>query len=237
MGYMAGLARRYGKLLLPWMQAHGAASLTLGHPTPAVMDRMWAQHLPFNPAGMMWLGFDNNPKGNSTFPHGSPESWAHAKELFAKVHAEQKSKVEGLSTNSSLVTRHSSLTSGAVAPLAVVRPYATRAICCSLGDGRWRNPADRILEAFAMAWGVDNGLQYDVFELPPDPAELARYKVVVSTIPIPGVANVRVLGEGTEGTVVTSAELVAMRKAFAAEIAMVQNCHDEKPINDTMEKP
>ena len=55
--------------------------------------------------------------------------------------------------------------------------------------------------------------------LPPDPVELSRYKAVVSTIPLPGVANVRILGEGTEGSVLASAELGAMRKAFAAEIA------------------
>ena len=36
---------------------------------------------------------------------------------------------------------------------------------------------------------------------------------------VPALANVRILGEGTEGSVLTSAELGAMRKAFAAEIA------------------
>ena len=235
MGYMAGLARRYGKPLLPWMQAHGAASLTLGHPTPADMDRMWAQHLPFSPAGMMWLGFDNDPRGNSTFPRGSPESWAHAKEMFAELHAAKPHEAGAEAPRSD------------IAPLAIVRPYSTRAVGCSLGDWRWRNPADRILEAFAMAWGVDNGLQYDIFELPPEGVEvprsdsktatnsslvtrhssltaaladeLSRYPLVVSTIPLPGVPNVRVLGEGTEGTTISSKELVAMRKAFAAEIA------------------
>lgn len=51
---------------------------------------------------------------------------------------------------------------------------------------------------------------------------LSRYPRVISTIPLPGVANVRVLGEGTEGTIVTAKELAAMRKAFAAEIANTQ---------------
>ena len=238
--YMAGLARRYGKPLLPWMQAHAASWLALGHPTPADMDRMWAQHLPFAPAGMMWLGFDNDPKGNfCTFPHGSPKSWAHAKEMFAALHTAGEPPTPPET------------------PLALVRPYSTRAICCSLGDGSWRNPADRILETFALAWSVDNGLQYDVFELPPSFGKapfheggggeavsptsapfhegggggaaggsimqaLSRYPRVVSTIPLPGVANVRVLGEGTEGTIVTAKELAAMRKAFAAEIANTQ---------------
>lgn len=224
MGYMAGLSRRYGKPLLPWMQAHGAASLTLGHPTPADMDRMWAQHLPFSPAGMMWLGFDNDPRGNSTFPHGSPESWAHAKEMFAELHAAKPHEAGAEAPRSD------------IAPLAIVRPYETRAVGCSLGDGRWRNPADRILEAFAMGWGVDNGLQYDIFELPPEGAEaprfdneaLSRYPLVVSTIPLPGVKNVRVLGEGTEGTTISSNELIDMRKAFAAEIAASRTVAEPK---------
>ena len=48
------------------------------------------------------------------------------------------------------------------------------------------------------------------------------YPLVVSTMPIPGVANVRVLGEGTEGTTITANDLAAMRKAFAAEIAAMK---------------
>lgn len=113
------------------------------------------------------------------------------------------------------------------AQAAIVRPYSTRAVRCPLSGGRFRNPADCILEAFALAWGVDNGMQYDIFELPPKGAEaprpdneaLSRYPLVVSTIPIPGLSNVRVLGEGTEGTTLTAAELAAMRRAFAAETA------------------
>ena len=102
----------------------------------------------------------------------------------------------------------------------------------ALGDGSWRNPADRILETFALAWSVDNGLQYDVFELPPIPTRsaiapyreaLASYPLVVSTIPLPGVDNVRVLGEGTEGSVISAKELASMRKAFATEIANKQS--------------
>ena len=240
MGYISGLARRYGKPLIPWMQAHAYAPNGMGDITPSDMKRMWEQHLPFGPAGMMWLGFNAHP-GNSdtemTFPARSPESWAYAKELFAKVHG---------ATNSSLVTRHSSL--APTAPLAIVRPYSTRAVRCPLSGGRFRNPADCILEAFAMAWGVDNGLQYDIFELPPEnirqqaddnknkssnsslvtrhsslwaalAAELSRYPLVVSTIPLPGVPNVRILGDGTDGTIITTSELAALRKAFAEEIA------------------
>jgi hypothetical protein len=89
MGYLSGLARRYHKPLVPWMQAHSYAPSGLGNITPADMKRMWEQHAPFAPDAMMWLGFDMKPGKTDTemtFPKGSPESWAYAKELFAEVH-------------------------------------------------------------------------------------------------------------------------------------------------------
>ena len=49
--------------------------------------------------------------------------------------------------------------------------------------------------------------------------ELARYSLIVSTIPIPGLPQTRVLGAGTEGTFLTQAEFDALRKTFAKEIA------------------
>ena len=91
MGYLSGLARRYHKPLVPWMQAHSYAPSGLGNITPADMKRMWEQHAPFAPDAMMWLGFDMKPGKTDTemtFPKGSPESWAYAKELFAEVHAQ-----------------------------------------------------------------------------------------------------------------------------------------------------
>ena len=98
MGYVSGFAQRFGKPLIPWMQAHAYAPSGLGDITPADMKRMWEQHLPFGPDAMMWLGFNAHPGTSDTemtFPKRSPESWAYAKELFAKVHAEQKAKVLG----------------------------------------------------------------------------------------------------------------------------------------------
>jgi hypothetical protein len=222
MGYMSGLARRLGKPIIPWMQAHSYAPCGLGNVTPADMKRMWAQHLPFSPDGMMWLGFDLKPGKTGTemtFPHGSPESWDYAKELFASMHNAQ-------------CTMHNESSGGSEGgPLrrscAIVRPYTVRAICCAQGVGHeaWRNPADRILEAYVKAWSLDNGLLYDVFELPPTGVtpliadELKKYRYIVSTIPISGIANVRVLGEGTEGKVMKEDEIAALRKKFAAEIA------------------
>ena len=204
MGYLSGLARRYRKPLVPWMQAHSYAPSGLGNITPADMKRMWEQHAPFAPDAMMWLGFDMKPGKTDTemtFPNGSPESWAYAKELFAEVHGTGRAGRPR-----------------PAAQLAVIRPYSTRAICCSQGPAwaAWRNPADRILEAYVRAWSVDNGLLYDIYELPPNTEELKKYSYIVSTIPLPGA---RILGEGTEGTVMTAKEIAALRKKFAAEIA------------------
>ena len=108
----------------------------------------------------------------------------------------------------------------------MLRPYSVRAVCCAQGAWKgWRNPADRILEAYVKAWSVDNGLLYDVFELPPkmDAAEraalareLKKYSHIVSTRPYPGA---RIVGAGTEGKEMTAGEIMALRKRFAAEIA------------------
>jgi hypothetical protein len=211
------------------MQAHSYAPSGLGNITPADMKRMWEQHAPFAPDAMMWLGFDMKPGKTDTemtFPKGSPESWAYAKELFAEVHAQADAQERvppaGVSP---------------VAKLAVIRPYSTRAICCSQGPAwaAWRNPADRILEAYVRAWSVDNGLLYDIFELPPSIEVLRKYKYIVSTIPLPDDGRaalprgrIRILGAGTEGTVMTAKEIAALRKKFAAEIA--SQCF--APVND-----
>ena len=213
MGYLSGFARRYRKPLVPWMQAHSYAPNGLGNITPADMKRMWKQHAPFAPDAMMWLGFDMKPGKTDTemtFPKGNPESWAYAKELFAEVHGVADAQERDPPTGTTGVSP--------VAKLAVLRPYSTRAICCAQGPAwaAWRNPADRILEAYVRAWSVDNGLLYDIFELSQSIEELRKYKYIVSTLPWPGA---RVLGAGTEGTVMTAKEIAALRKKFAAEIA------------------
>ncbi|MCR5752936.1 MAG: hypothetical protein K6G91_13355 [Kiritimatiellae bacterium] len=214
MGYMSGLARRLGKPIIPWMQAHAYVPCGLGNVKPADMKRMWEQHLKFAPDGMIWLGFDLKPGKSDTemtFPKGDPESWAYAKELFAEV-------------------RSAPPAAKPVARLAVLRPYSVRAICCAQGSGAdgWLNPADRMLEAYVRAWSVDNGLLYDVFELPPaqtavEKAALAKklkkYASVVSSAPWPGA---RVVGAGTEGTLMKAKEIADLRKQFAMEISEVK---------------
>ncbi len=232
MGYVSGFARRFGKPLIPWMQAHAYAPSGLGDITPADMKRMWEQHLPFGPDGMMWLGFNAHP-GNSdtemTFPKRSPESWAYAKELFASMHNAQSS-MQNAECRMQNESPGGSEGGALRRSCAIVRPYATRAICSVQSDGSWRNPADRILQAWARAWGIDNGQLFDVFELPPNEMrgdgatsplieELARYPLIVSTIPIPGLPQTRVLGAGSEGTSLTLTEFNDLRSSFAKEIA------------------
>ena len=178
--------------------------------------RMWEQHAPFAPDAMMWLGFDMKPGKTDTemtFPKGNPDSWAYAKELFAEVHGKAAETAAPHMESRHLGDDHAR----SVVRLAVLRPYSTRAICCAQGPAwaAWRNPADRILEAYVRAWSVDNGLLYDIFELPPSIEELRKYKYIVSTLPWPGA---RALGAGTEGTVMTAKEIAALRKKFAAEI-------------------
>lgn len=210
MGYLSGLARRLGKPLLPWLQAHAYAPSGLTDVTPGEMDRMWSQHRPFAPDAVMWLGFDLAPGGGDTemsFPNRAPDSWAHARALHAEIAATLP------------LPRP-------VARLAVLRPYSVRALCCAQGAAwtAWRNPADRILGEYVRAWSVDHGQAYDVFELPPQETaaeraarerELAKYPFVVSTLPHP---RARVLGAGAEGTVLHAADLRKLRAQFKDEI-------------------
>ena len=207
MGYFAGLARRYGKPLLPWLQAHAYAPCGLGHVTPAEVERMWNQHKAFAPDGIMWLGYGNSGGGCTfTFPKGNAASWEKAAEIHRTFRAESPRKREK-------------------ATLAVLRPYAMRALACDGEGGSVKNPADAILEQYVRAWGVDCGRAYDVFEIPPfetaeakakRDTELMGYDLVVSSAPY-GAA--RVLGAGTVGQTWTRKRLDACRRSFREEIS------------------
>ena len=178
MAYLSGLARRYGKPLLPWMQAHAFPAGGLVNPTPNDIARMWGQMKPFAPDAIMWLGYNPSSSG-STFPSGNSASWEKAKAVHAELKALPKPD-------------------RGCPPLAIVRPYAARAIVCETGKG-YVHPADVVLREFARVWSCDLGRQYDVFEVPPyetDKAqsrrreELKRYAHVVSSVDWPGALNV-----------------------------------------------
>lgn len=213
MGYFSGLSRRFGKPLLPWLQAHSYAPCGLRHVAPEQMDRMWHQHAVFAPDAVMWLGYGGGDphKTDCTFPRGNPASWERARELHRVFRTADPS------------VRPS-------ARLAVLRPYSVRACACDMPGEGWgvRNPADALLREFVRAWSVDHGLAYDVFEIPPfespearavREAQLGQYDFVVSSAPYPGA---RVVGVGTEGKIYSAKQLNECRRCFAAEIAALK---------------
>lgn len=68
MNYMSGFARRLGKPLVPWLQAHSYAPCGLKDVTPEDVDRMWKQHMFYRPDAIMWLGFDVKGGGHVRSP-------------------------------------------------------------------------------------------------------------------------------------------------------------------------
>lgn len=200
MAYLAGLSRRYGKPLMPWVQAHAYAPNGLAHVKPEQIERMWEQHKVHAPDAIMWLGYGRAVAGECTmtFPDGNTNSWEKATE----VHRSFKSVP--------LVKP--------IARLAVVRPYATRALVCDLPGWKVLNPADVLLGEFARAWSVDLGRAYDVFEVPPFESEaektkrieeLKKYEFIVSTEQYPGA---QIIGMGTEGQVWTRRQINEFRQ-------------------------
>lgn len=181
MSYYAGLARRYRKPLVPWMQAH---TYTMGkevlqHVTPAQIDRMAEEHLRHGVDAVVWLGYCPD----CTFPKVAPESWERAAGFHKRL-ARPPRKPR--------------------AHLAVLRGYRAWS-ATSLWEGLIRNPADWQLQQLLEVWAVRHGQAYDVFELPPrlTPAgrsrlaeELKGYRYVVSTEPWEGAW---IIGGGTAG--------------------------------------
>lgn len=195
MSYSAGLARRYHRLLIPWMQAHIYGDLQ--HVTPDHVDRMareqWAQGVD----AVMWLGYGD------TFPKVRPDSWERAAAFHKQLAA--------------------SLPPTPQAKLAVLRSYNAWAVS-SLWEDQIRNPADWMLQQLLDVWAVQRGQPYDVFEVPPriSPAErtalekeLKRYPYVVSTLPWKGALVV----SEPQGRSVDPATAQTARKSYEAELA------------------
>ena len=200
MSYCAGLARRYGRLLVPWMQAHtygGPGGLQ--HVSAQDVDRMaqeqWAQGVD----AIMWLGWGPG----LTFPETRPDSWQRAIAFHRRLAAGAPPKPQ--------------------ARLAVLRPYRTRALSSRCGE-QIRDPADWMLQRFLEMWAAKRGQPYDVFELPPAmtpeedsklEADLRRCPMVVSTEPRDGAW---VIGSGTEGTAADPATAGALQSQFEKEL-------------------
>ena len=196
MSYCAGLARRYDRLLIPWMQAHIYGDMT--HVTPEQVDRMadeqWAQGVD----AVIWLGY------GQTFPKVKPDSWEHAA-MFHKRLA-------------------TSLPPKPKAKLAVLRSYTAWASSSIWEDGQLRNPADWMLQQLLEVWAVRHGRPYDVFEVPPHPTsderaaiekELVKYPYIVSTMPWRGAF---VIGEDTSGHAIDLGKAKETQQMYETEL-------------------
>lgn len=199
MSYCAGLARRYGKPLVPWMQAHVYGPGGLEHVAPGDVDRMAAEQSAQGVDAIMWLGYGPG----FTFPAARPESWERAIELHRRLAAAPPKRPR--------------------ARLAVLRSYRAWA-ASGHEDGRLRNPADWLLQQWLEVWAVEEGRPYDVFEVAPRltrgdrkalEASLSTYELRVSTEPR---EDAWVIGEGTSGTTADPASAGEVRARFRREI-------------------
>ena len=201
MSYYAGLARRYNRPLVPWLQAF-VNTMTVGrrHPTPELIERMAEQHWRQGIDGVIWLSY-GQPR--STFPKARPDSWQRAAEFHKRLAKSPPPKPK--------------------AELAVLRHYTVWA-ASSLWEGKIRNPADWMLQQWLEVWAVKHGRPYDVFELPPRlswqqqsqlEARLRSYRYVLSNAPWPGAW---VVGEGTIGGSVDPQEAATWQARFEAEM-------------------
>jgi hypothetical protein len=144
--YWSGLVRRFGKKLVPWMQAH-TFSYDLQHPSPNDVQRMYQQVVAYNPDGIMWLGYEPGDTAVSTrfgmtLPDARPETWKALRSIHVRA-------------------RHDLGRSKKVPEVAVLRFYAER----SLVDLERRHLHDRFLtEQILTGLTIDLDIPYDVFE-------------------------------------------------------------------------
>jgi hypothetical protein len=161
MSYVAGLARRHGKYLVPWLQAHTywpeRGGLT--HPSASQISRMLSQQSPHRPDALMWLGYGRG----HTFPDGEPEAWRAAGREQESFFARERTPVRP--------------------QFLAVRPYTVRA----LRDVDGNAPQDAFFtETILHDAVVHRGWAYDAMEpldcASVDPAELRRYPLVLAEL-------------------------------------------------------
>jgi len=196
MSYCAGLARRYNRPLIPWMQAHIYGDLQ--HVSPQQVDRManeqWAQ----GADAVIWLGYGD------TYPLVRPDSWEQASAFHRRL--------------------LKALPPKPVAKLAVLRSYNAWASSSIWENGQFRNPADWMLQQLLEVWVINRGQAFDVFEIKPHltanernaiEKELRNYPYIVSTIPWKGAF---VVGENTTGQIIDPGKASEIQKMFEAEL-------------------
>lgn len=194
MSYCAGLARRYSKPLIPWMQAHIYANLV--DVTPEQIDRMAEEQWEQGIDGIIWLGYGN------TFPKDRPDSWERAAEFHKKLKASLPPKPK--------------------AKLAVLRSYNTMAATGLWENGLIRNPSDWLLQQFLEVWAVKKGLPYDVFELPPVLNDVQKMELINNLKNYPYVVSSisweNALVINTADQVISPGEAENRQKQFESEI-------------------
>jgi hypothetical protein len=166
--YWSGLVRRFGKKLVPWMQAH-TFSFDLQHPMPNDVAHMYEQAVGYNPDGIMWLGYQPGdtaewPRFGMTLPDARPETWKALRCINYRA-------------------QHDLGQLKKVPPVAVLRFYAER----SLVDLERRHLHDRFLtEQILTGLTIDLDVPYDVFEYYKredlDCRELRAYKRVIMCV-------------------------------------------------------
>ncbi len=202
MHYYAGLARRYKRLLIPWMQAHIYGGPTgLQHVTPAQVKRMGDEQYSMGVDAVMWLGY--GPSQNSTFPKTRPESWEQAGKFHQQLVQSPPKKP--------------------TVKLAVLRSYKAWSLT-SYNDSSILNPQDWLLQQWLEVWSVKNNQPYDVFEIAPSltieqrqkiEAELKKYQYVVTTEPW---KNAWLIGDKTIGTNVKPGDATIWQEKFTEQI-------------------
>ncbi len=163
--YWRGLTRRLGKRLVPWMQAHTFAH-DLQHPMPNDVHHMYNQTAPFNPDGIMWLGYRpgdtaESPYVGMTLPDARPETWKALRCINDRAQREVGKPQKAPS-------------------VAVLRFYSERALV----DLERRNLHDRFLtEQILTGLTIDLNIPYDAFEYykreDVDCRELSAYRRVI----------------------------------------------------------
>ncbi|MES2775608.1 MAG: hypothetical protein V4722_15640 [Bacteroidota bacterium] len=202
MAYYSGLARRYNRLLIPWMQAHIYGGPTgLQHVTPEQVKRMGDEQYAMGVDAVMWLGY--GPSQNSTFPKTRPESWEAACKFHQQLIKTPPPKP--------------------VVKLAVLRSYKAWSLT-SYTDSSILNPQDWLLQQWLEVWSVQNKQPYDVFEIPPalTPAkrkemetELKKYDHIIST---EAWNQAWLIGDNTVGNAVKPTEAIRYQQQFEKEI-------------------
>jgi hypothetical protein len=196
MSYCSGLARRYNKLLIPWMQAHVYAQLQ--NVNPEQVGRMAQEQWDQGVDGIIWLGYGD------TYPNVRPDSWERAAEFHKRLTAALPTKPQ--------------------AKLAVLRSYNKMATASIWENGQIRNPADWLLQQFLEVWAVQRKQSYDVFEIPPMLTatertnlenQLKKYTNIVSTLPWP---NAWVIGDKQIAPIIDQSKATEYQQKFEKEI-------------------